>query len=176
MNLALIGYRGTGKSTVAKLVAARLGWHVISTDARIIKQAGRTIPDIVAQDGWEHFRDLETAVCGELKAQDRLVIDAGGGMILRPANVAAIKPHSLVFWLTATIETITQRIAEDTQRPSLTTGKTFVEEIREVLTVRTPKYQAAADYIVATDERSPEDIAAEVVSIFNQHSTASAKR
>ena len=167
MNLVLIGYRGTGKSTVAKLVAAQLGWRTVSTDTRVVEQAGCSIPDIVARDGWDHFRDLETAVCGELKEQDHLVIDAGGGMILRPANIAAFKPDSLVFWLTATVETITRRIAEDTQRPSLTTGKTFVEEIQEVLTNRTPKYQAAADHTIATDGRSPEAIASEIVSVVN---------
>ncbi len=167
MNLVLIGYRGTGKSTVAKLVAAQLGWRMVSTDAQIVEQAGHSIPDIVAQNGWDHFRNLENEACVALKEEDRLVIDTGGGIILRPTNLAAFKPNSLVCWLTATVETITQRISADTQRPSLTTGKTFVEEIQEVLTDRTPKYRAAADYIVATDDRSPEDVAADIVSVVH---------
>ncbi len=175
MNLVLIGYRGTGKSTVAALLAARLGWRAVSTDVQIIEQAQRPIPDIVAHDGWEHFRNLETAACVALKEQDRLVIDTGGGIILKPENIAAFKPDSLVFWLTATVETITRRIADDTQRPPLTAGKTFLEEIQDVLTDRTPKYQAAADHTIATDELVPEDVADRIVGIFKEQSTAKGK-
>ena len=169
MNLVLIGYRGTGKSTVAELLATSLGWKAISTDAQIVEQAQRSIPDIVASDGWEHFRQLETEMCLALKDRDRLVIDTGGGLILRPENVEALKPNGIVFWLTATVSTITRRIADDTQRPALTAGKTFVEEIREVLTERTPKYQAAADHTVATDDRPPEEIVSRILTIARSH-------
>ena len=129
MNLVLIGYRGTGKSTVAELLATRLGWRAVSTDAQIVEKAQMNIPDIVAGNGWEHFRNLETEICLALKDQDRLVIDTGGGLILRPANVEALKPNGLIFWLTAAVTTITRRISDDTQRPALTAGKTFIEEI-----------------------------------------------
>lgn len=169
MNLVLIGYRGTGKSTVAELLATQLGWRAVSTDARVIEQAQRAIPDIVARDGWDHFRDLETAVCVALKDQDRLVIDTGGGIILRPNNMDLFKSNGLVFWLTATVTTITRRISEDTQRPALTDGKTFIEEIQDVLTERTPKYRAAADHVIATDDLSPEEIAARIMTIVRRH-------
>ena len=169
MNLVLIGYRGTGKSTVAELLATQLGWKAVSTDAQIAEKAQRSIPDIVASDGWEHFRNLETEVCLALKDRDRLVIDTGGGIILRPDNVEALKPNGLVFWLTATVSTITRRIADDTQRPALTAGKTFVEEIQDVLTERTPKYQAAADHTIATDDLSPEEIASRILTIARSH-------
>ena len=165
MNLVLIGYRGTGKSTVAELLATRLGWRAVSTDAQIVEKAQKKIPDIVSGEGWEHFRDLETEVCLALKEQDCLVIDSGGGIILRPENMEALKPNGLVFWLTATVSTITRRIADDTQRPALTAGKTFVEEIQEVLTERTPKYQAVADHTIATDDLSPEEIASHILTI-----------
>ncbi|MDE0146281.1 MAG: shikimate kinase [Nitrospira sp.] len=169
MNLALIGYRGTGKSTVAELLATRLGWKAVSTDAQIVEKAQMKIPDIVARNGWDHFRNLETEVCLALKNQDRLVIDTGGGLILRPENVEALKPNSLIFWLTATVSTITLRISDDTQRPALTAGKTFVEEIQEVLTERTPKYQAAADHTIATDDLSPEEITNQILTIAHSH-------
>ena len=169
MNLVLIGYRGTGKSTVAELLATQLGWKAISTDAQIVEQVQRSIPDIVADAGWEHFRNLETEVCLTLKEQDRLVIDTGGGLILRSENVEALKPNSLIFWLTATVTTITQRISDDTQRPALTAGKTFVEEIQEVLTERTPKYQAAADHTIATDDLSPEEIVSQILTLARGH-------
>ena len=154
MNIVLVGYRGTGKSTVGRLLAARLGRELVSTDAEIVKRAKRPIPEIVAQEGWEYFRNLESEICRELAGRDRLVIDTGGGAILRTQNVEALKKNGAVFWLTASVETITKRIGGGNQRPSLTGTKSFVDEIQEVLRERTPKYQAAADHIIATDDRS----------------------
>lgn len=154
MNIVLIGYRGTGKSTVGQLLAARLGRELVSTDAEIIKRAKRTIPEIVNQEGWEYFRNLESDICGELASRDKLVIDTGGGAILRRQNVEALKKNGTVFWLTASIETIGKRIGGDDQRPSLTGAKSFVDEIQDVLLERTPNYQTAADYTIATDDRS----------------------
>ena len=164
MNIVLIGYRGTGKSTVGKIVAARLGRTMISTDAEIVKRAGKNIPEIVAQHGWEYFRDLESQVCGELAGQDAMVIDTGGGAILRSENVEHLKRNGVLFWLTASVESITQRIGRDNQRPSLTGTKSFVEEVEEVLRERTPKYRVAADHIIETDGRSIVQIADEVLA------------
>jgi shikimate kinase len=164
MNVVLIGYRGTGKSTVGKIVAARLGRTVVSTDAEIVKRAGQSIPDIVAQHGWDYFRDLESQVCQELAGRDGLVIDTGGGAILRSHNVEALKKSGTLFWLTASVDTIAQRIGRDTQRPSLTGTKSFVEEIQEVLRERTPKYEAAADHVIATEGRSLVQIADEILA------------
>lgn len=154
MNIVLIGYRGTGKSTVGKLLAARLGRELVSTDAEIIKRAKRTIPEIVTQEGWEYFRNLESDICRELASRDKLVIDTGGGAILRTQNVEALKKNGTVFWLTASVETIEKRIGGDNQRPSLTGAKSFVDEIQDVLRERTPNYEAAADHTIATDDRS----------------------
>ena len=154
MNIVLIGYRGTGKSTVGRLLAARLGRDLVSTDAEIVNRAKRTIPEIVARDGWEYFRNLESDICRELASRDQLVIDTGGGAILRAQNVEMLKTNGTVFWLTASVETIAKRIGGDNQRPSLTGTKSFVDEIQDVLRERTPKYQAAADHSIATDDRS----------------------
>lgn len=154
MNIVLIGYRGTGKSTVGKVLAAKLGRGLVSTDKEIVRRAGRSIPEIVAGHGWEHFRDLESDVCKDLGGQDNLVIDTGGGAILRQQNVDALKRNGLLFWLTASVDTIAGRIGGDTERPSLTGAKSFVEEIQEVLRDRTPKYRAAADHSLSTDGRS----------------------
>ncbi len=154
MNIVLIGYRGTGKSSVGSLLAARLGRELVSTDAEIVRRAQRAIPEIVAQEGWEYFRDLESDICGELSGRDQLVIDTGGGAILREKNVEAIKKNGTVFWLTASVETIAKRIGGDNQRPSLTGTQSFVDEVENVLRERTPKYRAAADHTIATDDRS----------------------
>jgi shikimate kinase len=154
MNIVLIGYRGTGKSTVGKMLATRLGLELISTDVEIVKRAKQSIPEIVAQQGWESFRDVESAVCRDLAGRDQLVIDTGGGAVLRPQNVEVLKRNGKLIWLTATVETITARIGGDSQRPSLTGTKSFVEEIAEVLHDRMPRYQAAADCVIQTDDRS----------------------
>jgi shikimate kinase len=154
MNIVLIGYRGAGKSTVGRLLAARLGRKLVSTDAEIVERAHRTIPEIIAQEGWEFFRDLESDICRSLADHDQLVIDTGGGAILRAQNVEALKRNGTVFWLKASVGTITKRIGGDNQRPSLTGTKSFVDEIQDVLRERTPKYQAAADHVIATDDQS----------------------
>lgn len=152
MNIVLIGYRGTGKSTVAHLLAKRLGRELVSTDAEIVRRANLPIPDIVRRFGWDHFRNLESEVCRDLAGRDGLIIDTGGGAILRQENVAALKKNGVCIWLTARVPTIVARIGEDTQRPSLTGTKTFTEEVEEVLREREPKYQAAADHVLPTDD------------------------
>ncbi|MFO0699274.1 MAG: shikimate kinase [Nitrospira sp.] len=164
MNVVLIGYRGTGKSTVGKLVASRLNRELLSTDVGVVKLAGQPIPDIVEQHGWEHFRDLETKICQDLASKDGVVIDTGGGAILRSQNVAVLKRTGTLFWLTASVETIAKRIGSDTQRPSLTGTKSFVDEIQDVLRERTPKYQAAADHVIETEGKSVMQIADEILA------------
>lgn len=166
MNIVLIGYRGTGKSTVGRLLASRLGRQLVSTDAEIVKRAQRSVPEIIAQEGWEYFRDLESDICGELADRDQLVIDTGGGAILRTQNIDTLKKHGTVFWLTASVETIVKRIGGDDQRPSLTGTKSFVDEIQDVLQERVPKYQAAADHVIATDHRSINQLVETVLALM----------
>ncbi len=166
MNIVLIGYRGTGKSSVGKLLAERSGRTLVSTDAEVVRRAGRSIPEIVAQHGWDHFRDLETDVCRDLAGKTDLIIDTGGGAILRKDNVDRLKAGGVLVWLTAEVPTISRRIGGDTQRPSLTGAKSFVEEIEEVLRARTPIYRAAADHVIETDGKTVEEIADAVQGVF----------
>jgi shikimate kinase len=166
MNIVLMGYRGTGKSTVGRLLAVRLGRELVSTDAEIVRRAQRTIPEIVAQEGWQFFRDMESDVCRELASLDQLIIDTGGGAIFRAQNVEALKKNSTVFWLTASVETIAKRIGGDKQRPSLTGTKSFVDEIQDVLRERTPKYQAAADHRIVTDNRSVTQLVETILTLI----------
>jgi len=167
MNIVLIGYRGTGKSTVANILGQCLGWKVISTDAEIVKESGQSIPQIVEQFGWDHFRELETQMCRKLQDQTNLIIDTGGGLILKEENVKILKANGTFFWLTAEVPTIVQRISGDTQRPSLSGTKTFVEEIEDILKERTPKYQAAATHGIPTDQTSPSQIADSILSLIS---------
>ena len=166
MNLVLIGYRGTGKSAIARRLATLLGRQVVSLDQEIIGLAGMPIPDIVAAHGWNHFRDLEEKVCCKFGAQDGIIIDCGGGVVEREASSKALRAGGKVFWLRATPTTIVGRIGGDNARPSLTGSKSFTEEVEEVLGRRTPLYERLAHAVIDTDGRSPDDLAATIARRF----------
>lgn len=166
MNLVLIGYRGSGKSAVGARVADRLGMTCIAMDARIVEVAGMPIPEVVAKHGWPHFRDLESALARDLAGRDKLVIDTGGGVIERRENIDALRATGMIFWLKASVDVIVARIQGGTQRPALTAGKTFTEEVSEVLARRTPKYRAAAQHEIDTDSLSPDAVADRVIAIW----------
>jgi shikimate kinase len=166
MNIVLIGYRGTGKSTVAEILGRRLSMRVVGMDDEIIRRTGKKIPEIVEESGWEHFRDMESKVAADLGAEDGLIIDAGGGVIVRPQNIDSLKKNGIVFWLVADEQTIVERIKDDTQRPSLSGAKSFVAEIAEILAERTPKYKAAADHTIDTARSTPHEAAAAIADIF----------
>jgi shikimate kinase len=167
MNLVLIGYRGTGKSTVARLLAEKLGMEVVSLDREIVRRAGRSVREIVAQHGWSQFRDLESAVTRDVSERDSIIIDAGGGVILRRENVESLRRGGKLFWLRASVPVIVARIEAGTERPPLTPGKSFTEEVEEVLRERTPLYEAAADHQIDTDGLSPEQVAAEIARLYS---------
>jgi shikimate kinase len=163
VNVVLVGYRGTGKSAVGRMVARRLGLRVVSLDAELQRKADRSIPDLVQQVGWSGFRDLEQEIVATFAAQDGQVIDCGGGVIEREANFAPLRAAGPVVWLRASTATIVSRIQGDTQRPSLTGAKSFTDEVDEVLQRRTPLYRQIAHLEVDTDGRTISDIAAEIV-------------
>jgi shikimate kinase len=166
VNLVLVGYRGTGKSAVARRLAALLGMRVVSLDEELVRRAGASIPDLVAAHGWPHFRDLEEALCREFGAADGLIIDCGGGVVEREANFGSLRAGGRVFWLRATPTTIAARIGGDTSRPSLTGRKTFIEEIEEVLDRRRPLYERMAHDHIDTDGRSPDELAHAIARRF----------
>ena len=166
MNIVLIGYRGTGKSLVGAILARRLGMRYIGMDAAIVERAGMAIPDIVEKYGWPGFRDLESAQARELAGLDNLIIDTGGGVIERLENIEALQKSAMIFWLKAKVDTIVSRIQGDTQRPALTSGKSFTEEVAEVLERRIPRYGSAAHHEIDTDELTPEQIADRIIEIW----------
>lgn len=168
MNIALIGYRGTGKSVVGEIAAERLDMKCIAMDERIIEKAGMSIPDIVKNHDWTKFRDIESEVARELAKLDNIIIDTGGGVIERPENIDALQANSRIIWLKASVDTIVSRIEGGTERPSLTGGKSFTEEVEEVLERRTPKYKSAAQYEIDTDELTPEQVADRVIEIWKE--------
>ena len=163
MNIVLIGYRGTGKSVVGRILAERLHKTYAGMDANIVRRAGRPIPQIVEKFGWPGFRDLETQEALALAAMDDLVIDTGGGVVERPENIAALRQNGWLVWLKATVETIVARIQGDDQRPALTAGRSFTDEVAEVLTRRRPLYRQAAQFAIDTDTLSVDQVAEAII-------------
>lgn len=166
MNIVLIGYRGTGKSAVAEQLHLMTGKKKISIDEEVVRQSGMSIPQLVESHGWGTFRELESGLTAHYSAFQECIIDTGGGVVLKSANLANLQETGILVWLTATVDTIVSRIGEDTNRPALKEGKTFVEEIQEVLSERESLYREAANFEVATDAHSPEEIAAHILQII----------
>jgi shikimate kinase len=166
MNLILVGYRGTGKSTIARKLAAALDMPAVSLDDELVRRAGMSIPELVAADGWDHFRDLEQALVAELTKTTGRILDCGGGVVERSANATLLRVTGTVFWLTASTQTIVQRIASGTNRPALTEGLSFTEEVQTVLARRNPLYAELAHVRVDTDSASPTVVARQILSLW----------
>ena len=171
MLLSLIGYRGSGKTTVAQAAALRLAWDWVDADVEIELRAGKSIAAIFADDGEQHFRELESAVLEKLIERKRTVLALGGGMVLREENRQFLKTASAngrgkTVWLKASPETLWERIVADTstamRRPNLTTGG-GLEEVKSLLAKREPLYRECADGIVETDGKSLAKVVEEVV-------------
>lgn len=166
MNLVLIGYRATGKTTLARLLAQRLGWQWTDADVEIERRAGKSIARIFAEDGEPAFRDLEAEVIADLCRRERLVLAAGGGAPLRPESRETMRASGKVVWLKALPETILARMSGDAstaaRRPKLT-QQGGLGEVIELLAKREPVYRQSAHLEVDTEGKSPEAIAAEIL-------------
>lgn len=166
MPLFLTGYRGTGKTTVAGLLAEKIKADWVDADVEIEKQAGKTIAQIFAEDGEPHFRDLEEQVVADRCETERLIVALGGGAILRSSTRQRLSHAGPVVWLTASAETLAKRISADEttadRRPHLTEANSMLEEVRQVLKERTPLYEECATLCVDTERQTPEQIALEI--------------
>ncbi len=172
MNLALIGYRGTGKTAIGKKLAELLGLTYVCLDALIAERAGMSIPEIVQRKSWDHFRDLEEAVVEEVAGRDRQVLDTGGGVVVRPRNIERLARGGIVFLLEARIDDIIARIGGGVERPSLTGVKSFTEEVAEVLAAREPSYRKAAAVTVNTSQCTLEEAVRLIAGEFRRRTGA----
>ena len=164
--IALIGYRGTGKSSVAPLLARRLNWDWVDADVEIELQEGKSIAAIFADEGEPRFRHLEANVLAELCSRQRCVLALGGGAVLRETNRIHLQKCQTVAWLQASVDVLAERIFGDpttaARRPNLTNhgGR---KEIEALLAAREPFYRGCATLKVDTDNKRPSEIADEII-------------
>lgn len=164
-HIFMIGFMGVGKSTVSKALSSRYQVAETDTDKRIVEKEGKAITDIFADSGEEYFRSIETQVLDTLENEAPCIVSCGGGMVMREINVEKMKKQGKILLLTASPETIYERVKDSNDRPILN-GNMNVEYIKELMEARRPKYEAAADIVIATDGKSPEEIAEEIVAVL----------
>ena len=170
--LVLVGYRGTGKSTVGRLLAARTGRPFVDADVQIEARAGRSIRTIFEESGEPAFRDWEERVLREVaEGRPGAVLATGGGAILREANRRTLRAFGMVVWLRAEPSVLARRLEADARtraaRPALTAAGALAE-IADVLTARTPLYEAVADAWVETEGKSIAEVVDAILELRPQ--------
>lgn len=167
MIITLIGYRGTGKTTLAPRLASRLNFDWVDADVELENSTNRSIREIFATDGEPEFRRLERELLVQLLKRDRLIIAAGGGAILNEATRSDFRSAGPVVWLQASVETIARRILRDgtssPHRPNLTSVG-GIDEIRNLLAFREPLYRECATIEVVAEGLSLENLAQRVIA------------
>lgn len=171
MNVILIGYRASGKTTVGKLLARKLGIPFRDTDCLVEKNAGMPVKEILASLGWSFFRCKEKETIQNMIIREDCVIATGGGVVLDEENVEALRKMGIVVWLDAPLHDIIERLKEDAQtsgiRPQFTRGD-IETETTEVLQKRIPLYRHAADFTVKTGDKSALQIADEIIAYLEK--------
>jgi shikimate kinase len=173
MKLSLIGLRGTGKSTVGYMVARKLNWKFLDTDMLVQDHADMTIKDIFEKFGEAHFRKIESEVVQECALHEQAVIATGGGAVLDPNNVAALRKNGFVVHLSASPEELWHRISTDRNsvqtRPSLVANAgSGVEELRQMMLARASAYVSARDAELSVERHTPEQVADAVLQLMRQ--------
>jgi shikimate kinase len=162
-NIILIGFMGSGKTSVGIKLAERLAFRFADTDQMIEEKCKRTINSIFANEGEAYFRNLETEMVKRLLEEpDHLVISVGGGLPVHPGNAGLLRQLGQVIYLKASKDTIIKRLKGDTTRPLLA-GENPEEKIRTLLEYREPFYEAASNLTVITDGRNMDDVIEEII-------------
>lgn len=162
MNIVLVGYRCSGKTAVGKILARKLGRDFLDTDGLIEREIRDSIQGFVSKKGWDHFREMEKTVIKKIAKKDNLVIATGGGIVMDKDNISNLKRNGWIVWLKANPGIIKDRMRKEQGsgkiRPSLT-GSDPIEEIEQVLNLRTPLYEKASDLTVDTSTYAPREVA-----------------
>jgi shikimate kinase len=170
-NIALIGFRATGKSSVGEILAHTLRREFIDMDRRLITEAGRDIAEWVEQEGWGSFRKAESALLGIVRMQKELVVATGGGIILDPENRRALSEEFFTVWLRASPQTIHERLRLDPESPRTRPALLPLpvrEEIERVLAERVPLYSHVAHLQIDTEGKQTFRLAEEIACIFDR--------
>ena len=166
MNLFLIGYRCSGKTTIGKSIAKTIDWSFVDSDLLVIKKNGKSIKDIIDTAGWDAFRRMERSVLKQICKNDRQVVATGGGVVLDADNIKAMKNSGTVVWLGANAATIQKRMRQDKNtadfRPALT-DKGQMAEIEDMLLQRKPYYESASDIFIHTDDVPIDEITRKIL-------------
>lgn len=165
-NLVLIGFMGAGKSTVGSLLAQKMSAPFLDIDAEIERKEGRSIFEVFETDSEEGFREIETREIGKTLNLSGYVIACGGGAVLRPENVAALKSNGIFVYLETDANIITERIGEDGKRPLLKSTNPR-QAIDELLREREAKYRQVADITVDTSTLEPAQVVDEIMSALD---------
>lgn len=163
-NIFLIGFMGSGKSTIARLLAKETGKELIEMDETIEKEAGCSINRIFEAHGEVHFRNLESELVARISNKGGAVVSCGGGAVLREENVVNMRKNGTIVYLSATPETIYKRVRNSTHRPLLN-GNMNVEYITQLMEKRLPIYEAAADEVVVVDDREKSQIVEKILEL-----------
>ena len=167
-NIVLVGMRGSGKTVIGTMLASRLHRDMIPMDALIVYEAEMSIPQIVEQFGWPRFREIEAQVAQKVARLRETVNATGGGVILDPENVAALRSTGIVFWLNVSVHNTLRRIGEDPNRPSLTGKSSRRDDMLATFKEREPLYRAAAHHVIETDDKYPKQITEAILDILRK--------
>lgn len=162
-NIFLIGFMGTGKSTIAGGLKDMLGMERVEMDQMIVEEQGMPISEIFDKYGEDYFRDIESRTLIELQKRKRTIVSCGGGVVVREENITHMKKSGCIVLLTAEPETVHERVKDSNERPILNSNMS-VEHIRSLMDKRKKLYEAAADFTIATDKKSVAQICEEIIS------------
>ncbi len=168
-NIVLVGFMGTGKTTVGRLLSETTGMPLVDMDTLIEARAGKTINEIFAEDGEPHFRWLERQLVQELAAGENQIISTGGGIVLNPDNIADFEKNGLVVCLLADAETVLERLQHDSTRPLLAGDKRT--RILELLESRKPLYESIPHRIDTSGRPSPIPTAQEIINLYESNNS-----
>lgn len=161
-NIFLIGFMGSGKSTIGRFLQKELNMELVEMDARIVEEQGMSINDIFAEKGEDYFRDLESRLVLDLNSEGNTIVSCGGGVVIRPENVENMKKNGKIVFLSATPDTIYERVKNSTERPILN-GHMNVEYIAGLMEKRRALYENAADIRIETDGKTKDEICKEII-------------
>lgn len=167
-NIVLTGFMGTGKTTVGRALAARLGLAFVDTDEEIEKITGKTVSYIINRHGMIRFRSEEALVIKRLSARKGLVIATGGGAVLDPDNVASLKKNGVVVLLRCSPEVVHRRVRSGRSRPLLARAEDLAQRIRDLMAEREGAYSGAADLEVFLGDESREEAAGKIIALLRE--------